>query len=430
MTKVLKLLGGGLLAAILGIALSAAAFGLFSNDNGTSIAAPTFDRASAHVSLGAADLAPAKSVAVPIRYLPGDINATSLTAYDADTSNPLNAFPVGLARAVDSLTAASLPFYDSLSPGASDLPTASGANDPNAKGIINASYIKEVLGSYYMKINTINVSRAPASDLVNNVDFLNDSTGHPNSYTLNSRWSLITSAGASGNSFSFVKGTDISGKIPDATNNAIVTAIYGRDDTSKQYTQILPPGVNVLGATTKMTLSTGQAYWIKTTIDPSAKGIRFGNLSWADTVDRYTAAVQHARGDSVQISEPFIPAVAAGGGLVLNNDNMYTNALDPAICAGSCQLHAMDATTATRTDAGINALGSQVGIGTITAPADNSKTTALDRKWNQAVAEAPLANSPFLVLGIVLLFVAVGAAKWNPEAFSTRNQHARALGAG
>lgn len=140
MTKVLKLLGGGLLAAILGIALSAAAFGLFSNDNGTSIAAPTFDRASAHVSLGAADLAPASSAAVPIRYLPGDINATSLTAYDADTSNPLNAFPVGLARAVDSLTAASLPFYDSLSPGASDLPTASGANDPNAKGIINSSH--------------------------------------------------------------------------------------------------------------------------------------------------------------------------------------------------------------------------------------------------------------------------------------------------
>lgn len=356
-----------MLAAVLGIVLFAA-FSPFGNESGPTSAAPSIDRvATTHVSFGAADLAPASSAAVPIRYLPGDINATSLAANDADMSNPLNAFPVSLTRAVDSLTAASLPFYGSLSPGASvsSLPMASDANGPNVKGINNDTMFLNALARY-MTINTINVSREPVTNnLVGKTTLVSsDGTMAPtqvidspasNTYSLTSRWSLITWAGADA-SASYVKGTNISGTIPDATNNAIVTAIYGRDDTSKLYIQTLPSGTNVLDATTKVTLSSGQAYWIAVTSDPAAKGIHFGNLSWADTVNHYTAAIENARGDNVQFMDPFIPAVAAGGGLVLDNGTLNTNAYGNATCGVNCGSAPWQTALLTRTGAGINSI--------------------------------------------------------------------------
>lgn len=360
MTKVTKLLGGSFVA-VLGIVLLAAFAGLFNFDSGTTAATPNFDRASAHV-IGAADLAPASLAAAPTHYLPGDINATSRIASAAGPSNPLNALPVSLTRAVDSLAGSLSPFYGSLSPGlsVSSLPMASDANDPNVKGTNNSIPNLSSLVRY-MTINTINVSRAPATDLANGVES-DDPAGTTNTYSLNTRWSLATWAGTGVNNIGLVKDTDISGMNPDARTSTIVTAIYAYDDAANRLTQVFPTaGSDASFATMKVTLSANQAYWIATTNDPTAKGIRFGNLAWADTVDHYTAAVQLARGETVQIADSPIPAIVADGGLVLDNGNMYSKALG---------VHALD-----------SVVGSKVGSGTITAPFDYPKApTALINK--------------------------------------------------
>jgi len=252
MTKVLKLLGGGWLAAVLGIVLFAAFSGLLNYDSGTTAATPNFDRASAHVT--GADLAPASLAnnTNPIRYLPGDITATSRVANTAGPSNPLEALPINLTRAVDALAGSLSPFYDSHTPG-----EVSAAVD--AKGTINNDNMFLNALARDMTSNTVNVSRVPATDLVANVS-----------------------------------------------------------------------------------------------------------------------------GDTVQIIDPYVPAVLAGRGSVLDYDNLF---------------------------------------GASTAPTHEA--------WYQAISTTALSNSAFLVLGLVALFAAAFVAMWTSDGFVATNHRAvRAIGAG
>ena len=246
MTKVTKLLGGNWFAAALGLVLIAAFTGMFNFDGGANAAAPTFDRASAHVT-GTSDLAPASSAAVPIRPLPGDIYATN-TASAAGSSNLLTALPASPTRAVNVLADSLLPLYGSLS--------------------------------------------------------TSDSVG------------LLTA---------------------------------GRGENG-----------------------------------PNVKGIRLGNLLWADAAHHNAAAIENVSGDTVQIIDPYVPAVLAGRGSVLDYDNLF---------------------------------------GASTAPTYEA--------WYQAIATTALSNSAFLVLGIVALFAATFVAMWTSDGFSATNDRAaRAFGAG
>ena len=117
---------------------------------------------------------------------------------------------------------------------------------------------------------------------------------------------------------------------------------------------------------------------------PNVKGIRLGNLLWADAAHHNAAAIENVSGDTVQIIDPYVPAVLAGRGSVLDYDNLF---------------------------------------GASTAPTYEA--------WYQAIATTALSNSAFLVLGIVALFAATFVAMWTSDGFSATNDRAaRAFGAG
>lgn len=337
MTKVTKLLGGGMFA-VLGIVLIAALIGTFNSDGGTNAAPSSFDRASAHVlPIGAADLASARGTVEPIlRYLPGDINATN-AASAAGPSNPLTALPASLVSALN--TYGTIP---------------SSAFDPNAPSIavsslqqVDDTMPKTTTGrdiglldklSAYMKIATINVSRAPA-------------TGSVDEYTA---------------------------AIERAAGDTV---------------QVFPSEARVLGANDRVAFFTNQTNWI------------------VPATDHYTVAIKYARGDT----DP---------DLVLGNDNMFSTTVGSG------------ATTA-QTD-------NQLDMVNLTSVADQARFDVASydndagaslgtthEAWYQTHVDTALSNSAFLVIGLVAFFAATAVAMGNSGGFSATNHRAAlAFGAG
>ena len=319
MTKVTKLLGGNWFAAALGLVLIAAFTGMFNFDGGANAAAPTFDRASAHVT-GTSDLAPASSAAVPIRPLPGDIYATN-TASAAGSSNLLTALPASLVSALN--TYGTIP---------------SSAFDPNAPSIavsslqqVDDTMPKTTTGrdiglldrlSAYMKIASINVSAAVATNSANNVDFL-----------------------------------------------------IGEGD--------------------------GQS------------------------TNHYAAAIENVSGDTVQIIDPYVPAVLAGRASVLDNDNMFGTTVGSG------------ATTApTDYRLGLVNLTNAADQARFNVASDSDAGASLGtthEAWYQThVNTAALSDQAFLaIVAIVTIFAATCVLMGTSGGFSATNHRAaRALGAG
>ncbi len=336
MTRVTKLLGGSF-AAVLGISLIAALIGLFNSDSGTNAAAPTF-RASAHVlPIGAADLASARGTVEPIlRYLPGDINATN-AASAAGPSNPLTALPASLVSALNTTGTIPSPAFDPNAPSIA-VSSLQQVDDTMSKTTTGRDIGLLDKLSAYMKIATINVSRAP-------------STGSVDEYTA---------------------------AIERAAGDTV---------------QVFPSEARVLGANDKVAFFTNQANWIVT------------------ATDHYTVAIKYARGDT----DP---------DLVLGNDNMFSTTVDSG------------ATTAQT--------GNQLDMVNLTSVADQARFDVASydndagaslgttyEAWYQTHVDTALSNSAFLVIGLVALFAATFVAMWTSDGFSATNHRAaRAFGAG